>query len=801
MLESFVRDIRFAVREYGRTPGAFAVAVTAMALGIGGVTAVFTVVDRLMLRPLPYKDAGRLVWIGMKAPISPDEFMLEADYGLLREKNTTFEAVAAMSRTNDCDLNEVRPLRLACTHVTQELLPLLGVNPVLGRQFSADEDRPGFPRAAMLSFGFWKSRFGGDPGVVGRVLQIDGRPAHIVGVLPPHFEQPNFASPDIVLTSQLNLAPGVQRSFLFVFGRLKPRVSAIAARQSLQPLFEEMQRTVPPAFRKEVTFHVTGMQERQLRDYRTASLLLLGCVTGMLLIACANVANLLLARGASRQEEFAVRAALGASRSRIVRQSLTESLLLACSGAVAGVALALVLLRALKAWAPVGATRIQDAGLDARVLTFALGLTLLSALLFGMVPALRAGSAIGLRGVRAVGRGWRVSQALVAVQVGLSMVLLSGAAMLLESLWRMQRVPLGINVEQVHAVRIQLPSERYGTSEKTNAFFEQARERLSRTPGTRFAALTDSVPLYGGTAAMIVAMIDVEGRPVDRQRPTGGMAVYRSVTPEYFLALGIPIVHGRGFTREDRAGSDELTIVDELLARRLFGNEDPVGKRIQTGRSGPWRTIVGVARAARNAGPGQRDDPEYYNLWRLRSDAVARRAHILLRSEAEPPEVGSFVRAEIGRIDPTVPVTVTAMQENLARLTERPRVQTWFLSGFAAMGLLLAATGQFGLVSYMVTQRTAEIGVRMALGATTRHVLHAVVGRAIAWTAAGALLGAGASVWLARFVQPLLFEVNPADPVTMAVVMVVLGAVSVASALHPTLRAVRVQPASALRHE
>jgi predicted permease len=558
---------------------------------------------------------------------------------------------------------------------------------------------------------------------------------------------------------------------------------------------------VPPAFRKEVSFHVSGMQDRQLRDYRTASWFLLACVTGLLLIACANVANLLLARSAARDEEFALRAALGAGRRRIVRQLLTESLLLASFGGIAGVGLSFLLLRALKALAPAGAVRIHDAAPDGRVLLFAIALTFASSLLLGLAPAARAASVTWLQGARSTGRGWRISQSLIALQIGLSVVLLSSAVLLLQSLWRMQHVALGMNVDDVHTVRIQLGAQRYGTSEKTSAFFEQALERLSRIPGTRVAALSDSVPLYGGSRTTIFSAIDVEGRPVDSRRPTGGMVVWRLVTPEYFTTMGVPVVRGRCFTPEDRVGTEELTIVDEVLARRLFAGEDPIGKRIRPGRSGPFRTIIGVSRPAKNAGLTQQDDPEYYNLWRMRSPLEGNRAHILLRSDADPAEVASFVRAEIGRMDATVPVSVTTMEGNLAKLTERPKVQTRLLAGFALIGLLLAAVGQFGLVSFIVTHRTAEIGIRIALGATPGDVLRLIGSQVMAWTAAGALAGIVATAWLGRFAQPLLFGISAHDPGTAILVVLILGTVSIAAVVPPALRAIQVQPATALRHE
>ena len=637
--------------------------------------------------------------------------------------------------------------------------------------------------------------------MLGRVIQVDGRPTTVVGVLPPNFELPNLAAADLLVTQQLNIRPGVTFSFLTPIARLKPGLNAMQARQALEPLYQDALKSVPAGFSKEVSFHVVTLKERQVRDYRTALYVLLGCVVALLLIACANVANLLMARAAARQSEFALRAAIGASKSRLVRQALTESIFLSVVGGAVGLLLGTVLLRTLLAFAPGGMVRLQGTTLDPRILAFTGAVSLLSGVLFGLVPALQLQGAEALRSARTTGRGWRISQALVAVQVALSFVLLTSAGLFLQGLARMQRAPLGMNPEQVLTVRVQLGQAKYPQDAQVNGFLTEALDRLSLMPGSHSVALSDSVPLYGPSSAMIFSMIEVEGRPVDPKRATGGMTVMRTVTPSYFSAFGIPMVRGRAFTEEDRRGSEELIIVDELLARRLFPGQDAAGRRIRPGMNGPWRTIVGVARPVRNAGLAQANEPEYYNLWRSRPEHARRRAHYIVRSSAEPAELSSLIRAEFRRLDATLPVTITTMSQNLGSQLEKPLLQTTMLTVFAAVGLLLAAVGQFGLISYLVTQRSAEIGIRMAVGATARDVIALVAGRMLLWVGAGSAVGLLVAVWVGQFLKPLLYGVEAHDVWNFAGVLLVLTAVSLAALLQPSLRAVRIDPARTLRHE
>jgi len=797
-LESMTHELRYAARSFRRTPGPFWLAVAAMALGIGGATAVFSLVDRLLFRALPYPEEDRLVWLGMKAPINNNEFLLEADYVLKHQ--TEFESMSSLSRVGDCDLNEAEPLRLVCASVGAGLLPTLGLRPHIGRNIAPEEDVPNGPRSALLSYGFWQRRYGGDRGVLGRRIVIDGKPAEIAGVLPPQFELPSLARVDVLLPQQLNLAPKVMFSFLSVFARLKPGVTVEQARQALHPLFLDCLKNVPAGFSKDVTFHITRLRDRQVRDWRTASMVLLGGVLAVLLIACANVANLQLARAASRAREIAVRSALGASRGRLLGQMLAEGVLLGAAGGAAGLLVASGLLRVLVSLAPESIPRLQEAALDARVLAAALAAAVLSGIVFGLVPALGGPRAEALN-TRTAGGGLRMRQGLVAAQIGLSFVLLSCAGLLLQSLWRMQSVPLGMRPEHLLTVSVQLGQQRYPDAARQGQFFDQALERLERLPGVRALSMSSSVPLHGPSAAMIYSMIEVEGRALDPLRRTGGMVVFRDVSPGYFAALGIPVVRGRGFRAEDRSAAGHAAVIGQSLARRLFPAEDPIGRRMRSGLTGPWRTIIGVAGDVKNAGLAGQDDPEYYFLWRQGADGGRRRGNFLLRSEADPGRLSELVRAEITQLDQTLPLTITTMEQNLGRHIARPRFESLLLVLFAVIGVALAAVGQFGVISYLVTLRSAEIGVRMALGATSGNVVAMVLRHTLAWTLLGAAVGLTAA-WFANVqMEAMLFGVRARDAVNFAGVFALLIGVSLAAAWSPSRRASRLDPARVLRHE
>jgi putative ABC transport system permease protein len=802
MLESIYQDALYAWRGLRRSRGMFAIAVLTIALGTGAVTAVFSAVDRILFRELPYPHSERLVWFGVRAPINVSEFLLEGSYWEFREHQHVFEEVTSMSRAGDCDLNERNAARVSCGGVAANFLHTFGIHPLIGRPFTAEEDQPNGPYAALLAYGLWQQRYGADPHVLGRTINVDGRAAQIIGVLPRDFEMPNLVKVDLLVPQQLKIAPHGAGNFLYAFGRLKPGVGVEQARAALLPIYRETLKDVPPAFLKEVSFSISPLRDRQVRDHRMAAAVLFWAVVGLLLIACANVASLLLARAAGRQRELAVRSAIGAGRFRLARQVIIESLILSAAGGIAGLALGAVLLRVFRALAPEGIPRLAQASLDSRVLAFTLATSVACGLIFGLAPALQPPRLEALNSARTTGRGLRLRQALVAVQVALSIALLSGAGLLMRSFWNMELIPLGLNPEHVLTVQLHL-SEQYGNERQRSAFFERALERIRSLPGLRSVALADTVPLAGHQFQIIYSNMMIEGRPpATANIGTGGMVVDRTVTPGYFAAMGIPILRGRAFTEADRASEEQAIILGASLARRMFPGEDPVGLRMRPFADVPfWRRIVGVAADVKNSGLVGKDDPEFYRVWRNTTDGNRRRAYLVLRTEANSTMMAELVRAQVAQLDPALPVTVAPMRQIVGEQIAGPLFQTSLLTLFAVIGVLLAAVGQFGVIGTLVTHRSAEIGIRMAVGATPRDVVALVAGHATGWTLAGALAGVAAAWWGARFLGSLLYGVKPDDLISFIGALAILMAVSILAAWAPARRAARIDPARLLRQE
>ncbi len=804
-LDVLLRDIRFAARGFLRAPTFTLAAVFAVAVGIGAGTAVFSVVDRILFRSLPYADAGRLVSFGMVAPIVPQEFMLGYDYIDWRDSQTAFESMASWTGIHPCDLTDTNPVRLSCARVEASLLPALGIQPLLGRNFTPEHNRPNAPRVALISYGLWRSRFAGDPGIAGRTIPLDGRLATVLGVLPPHFEMPTLVAADLLVPYTVDEAEQRTRKSAVLFStiaRLKPGTTVAQAGAALQPLFQKSLQSVSPEFRKDVKLRIRPLRDRQIQDARTASWVLLGSVIAVLLIACANVANLLLARMAARQREFAVRAALGAGRRRLVRQALTESTLLALIGGAAGCALAFVLLRVFVAIAPEGIPRLSQASLDLRVLSFTLAASLISGLLFGVAPALQVPRAETLAGSRVLGgRQHLFRHVLVAAQIGVSLVLLTGATLLLRSLWNLQNQPLGIQPQSVLAATVALGQQAYPDAARRLAFFEQLEEHLRGVPGTTEVAVSDSLPLVGNeTGAMLYGAIDVNGRPQFKDG-TGGRVAWRNITPRYFAALGIPILRGRAFSEQDRDPNQNAVILSATLARRMFPGEDALGRQIRPGRIGPWLTVVGVAGNVKNNGLAEADDPELYQVRKHSPERAGRAAVAIIRTAADPRAAAGPVRAVVASLDPTLPVKIETMQQRVGALSQKPRFNAVLLGIFAAMGLLLAAVGLYGVISFLVAQRVREIGVRMALGATPGAIARLVLGHALRWTAAGAVLGIAGSLFAVRLLRAMLFRVPARDPWTLAFVLALLLCVTLGAAWFPSRRAARLDPVETLRQE
>jgi len=803
-LDILAQDLRYAARGFVRSPTFTLAAILAIALGTGAGTAVFSVVDRILFRSLPYPQDGRLVSVGFVAPIIPQEFMLGADYMEWRAQQQPFESFTSWTGINDCDLTGPNAVRLECAQVEANFLPTLGIQPLAGRNFTRDEDRPNAPPVALLSYGFWKSRFGGDRTVVGKTIPLDGRSATILGILPQQFEMPTLEHADVLVPQALDESAQQRPNtgpVLYSIARLKPGVTPAQAAAALAPLFERSLQFVPGPFRKEVKLRVRPLRDRQIHDARTASWILLAAVMAVLLIACANVANLLLARAAARQRELAVRVALGASRVRLVRQALTESLLLAVTGGAAGCLLAAALLRIFVAIAPEGIPRLEQASVDLRVLLVTFTVSLLCGAAFGLASAVGHPRAETLAGWRAVGARHHLFQhTLVAAQISASLILATGASLLLRSLWNLQNQPLGMRTASVLTVTVTLGQNSYGEPAGQLAFFEELERRLRSIPGVAHLALSDSTPLGGTARSTIYSVIDVAGRPRAAEG-TGGMVTWRAVTPGYFAALGIPILRGRGFREEDRDLAQNAIILSDSLARRLFPGEDPLGKQIQPGRSGPWKTVVAVAGNVKNRALAEADDPEFYVVRRHSPEPFGRTATAILAGPIDPAAMARWVRTEVASLDPTVPMNIETLGQRVGKLAQRPRFNAWLLGLFAGMGMLLSAIGLYGVVSFLVAQRTGEIGVRMALGATPGRIARLVLGHAARWTLAGAALGVAGSWFASRWLEAMLFHVSARDPWMLAAAVAALLATAMLAAWAPSRRAARVDPMQALRQE
>jgi len=805
--ESVGQDIRYACRSFLRTPAIAITAILAIALGIGACTAVFSFVDRLFFRALPYAEEDRVVSVGITAPLDPNEFVLGADYLDWRAAQTPFESMGThVPGGFDCDLTDQNPVRVSCASVEASFLPTLGVQPILGRHFRPEEDRPNQPKVILMSYGLWFSRFAGDTSVLGRAISLDGAPATVVGILPANFEMPGMGKSDIFMPQALNwsaMAHPATGPILRAYARLKPGITIPQATAAMQPLYQEALRWAPEAFRSEVNFRIRSVRERQVQDARTASWILTAAVIAVLLIACANVANLLLARAAARTRDLAMRVALGAARLRLMRQLLTESFALSVAGGVAGSVLAWVFLRVFVAIAPGGIPRLEEATLDLRVLLFAIAVSLVSGLLFGIVPALHAREIESLAGWRMVGVGRAVLRhSLVAAQIAFSLVLLSGAGLLLRTLWNIQTVPLGMQTESVMSTSVTLGLQRYRQPEQQLAFAEELESRMHRLSGISNFALTDSVPLMpGGSRYHVFAGLEVRGRP-HIVEGTGGNVTWRIITPDYFATLGIPILRGRSFREEDRDPNKNTIIISDSLARRLFPNEDPIGKEMRRNQQLPWDSVIGVAGNARNnPSLSDNDDPEYYVVRKHGTAIPGRKASVIVRTLMNPQVIADSIRNEVAAIDPTLPVVIETMSQRVNKLADRPRFNAVLFGLFAAIGMSLAAIGLYGVISFLVTQRTQEIGVRLALGATSGKILGLVFAHAMRWTAAGILFGLFGSVAATRWLRSLLYQVPERDPWTFAISVAVLLVVALLASWFPSRRALSVDPLIALKQE
>ena len=807
--ESILQDLRYGARGLRRNPGFALTAILVIAVGMGTTTAMFSVVDRLLFRSLPYPNADELVAVGIRHPLMDGEFLVANDYLYLREKltgkDTPFQAVTSWTGIADCDLTEQNPLRLACAQVEWSFLPTFGIQPVTGRNFTRDEDQQYAPTVVLISYGLWQSRFGGDPLTLGRTMVVDGVSVRIIGVLPRDFELPTLEHADLLVPQALHMqhySPDETGRPLRVFGRLKTGITVERAGAMLQPFFGfAIQHFLGPRLGEKAAVALHSVRDFQIHDVRLASWILFGTTLAILLIGCANIANLLLARFAVRQREFAMRRALGAGRARLVRQSLTESLLLCGLGAAVGCGLAWTLLRALRTLAPGGIPRIAQASMDMRALLFTLAATLVCGIALGLAPAF---SSLNLETVSA----WRTAAAsrhglrrmLAAAQVAISLVLLSDAGLLIESLWKISQLSPGVNTDQVVTADITVGAPQYATQARRQQFFDDLMQRLHANPLVTAVAISDTVPPSGFLHNHPFSGLHVVGRP-PMDPGVGGVVWRRTVSPEYFTAVGIPMIRGRGFSGQDLTSAENGMVLSATLARRLFPSEDAIGHAIDVPQKGGKNTmVIGVAADAENTGTPGQSEPEYYLLRKpiqsgagaapqmaggpaqavdsLQSDShlIARALHVydgegylIVRSPARADAVARWIRSEAAALDSTVPVTIATMRQRVRTVSARPRFEAFLLSLFAAIGLLLAAFGLYGLIGFLVVQRTQEIGVRMSLGATPRGIAAMVVRDGLRWTAAGVTLGLGGAALTARYLGGMLFGVRAENPIIFGI--------------------------------
>jgi len=809
-METVLQDVRYALRGFRRNPLFTITVIATLALGIGATTAVFSVVGPILFRSLPYPHADRLVSVGLVHALQREPFMLGGFYYNWKDNQKPFEALTSQAYgTKECDLTQGNPAQLSCIGVEANFLPALGIAPLIGRDFLPEENRPNGPHVAIISYQLWVSHFNRDPGILNRLVEMDDKPVRVVGVLPQDFELPNLEPVNVLLPGEWDEAAQRKANIggvpMQAFARLKPGVSIEQARSQLEPLFLSTLSFAPPLMRKQIFLSVRSMRDFQMHDVHLMAWVLLGAVLAVLLIACANIASLFLARGAARERELAVRSVLGASRARLIRQTLTEAFLLALAGAIAGCALAEILLHVFIAIAPDGIVFLSKARLDLRIILFTAFLSLFCAVLFGLVPSLQKPRAAALAArSKNSGAHAAVRQGLVVSQIAISMILLSGAMLLLRSFWNLQEQNLGMQTRHVLTATVSL-SRRYATGQKQMQFYQQAELALRRLPGIAAVGLSDSLPPGGWENGDSSGLTAIAGEP----RPTDGASgpiEWRWVTPDYFQALDIPIIRGKNFTEEQRNSNGHFMILSKLLASRMFPRKNAIGKSIKPRPDDPWYVVVGVADNVKNSGLASQDKPEYY---RLRRNFVADwdpnswglHSVIILETALPPAAIAPWVRSQIIHIDPTALVDITPLNQQLNKLAARPRFETMLLGFFAFTGLLMAIIGLYGVISFVATQRTQEIGVRMALGASRFNILRLILWEGVRLIALGGVVGLVAALALSRVLKSLLFSISPYDPVSFIEVALLLTLVALMATLIPARSAMNVDPVVALRHE
>jgi len=811
-MADFWQDIRYAFRILRNSPGITAVVVLTLALGIGANSAIFSVVNSVLLRPLPYRDANRLVWVGDYLPKQNQSTVYDVDYFAWSKHCSSFEEMTMYMPASEYTLTGVGDAeRLNGVRASWTYLRTLGVAPQLGRDISAEEDIPGGPSVVLVSDSLWRRRFSADPGVLGRSITLDGNLYTIAGVLPAGFEFPESRRSDLLVpfkVPDMEISPE-PRWFVRIIARLKPGVTPRAAAAEVDAIARPIREKFPDngLFKMLAGAHarVQLLHDKLVGDVRKALLLLLGAVGFVLLIACANVASLQLARSAAREKEMAVRGALGAGRWRLARQLLTENAITGLAGGIAGLVLGVWLVALVRHFGPRNIPHLDVTQLNGTVLLFALAISLVTGILFGLAPvasafrvslndALQRGGGKGSAGKKVV----RPQQVLMTLEVAMALVLLLGAGLLSRSFVRLISLPQGFDSHGILTAQISLPVKTYLKDNQQRAFYAELLTRLQALPGVTVAGAAAVLPLQG--SVLTTGFVQIEGRSEvattpNSQRGTG----VDFVTPELFTALRIPLKLGRFLDHRDAANAPETAVVNEAFARRFFPKENPVGHRFQTAADETWRTIVGVTGDTRQMGIAAEIDPEIYLPF---EQSPNEDMSLAIRTELNLTSLAPAVRAAVAAIDKNVALSgVETVDDILAREVAPERFNLALLGSFSVLSLLLAVVGIYGVMAYATGQRTQELGIRMALGALPVDVLRMILLQGGKLALLGVVLGLGAGIALTRLLGSMLFEVKPTDPLTFAAGALVLFGAALAACWIPARRATKVSPLVALRYE
>jgi len=805
MIENILQDVRYSLRLLVKNPAFTFVVVLTLALGIGANTAIFSFANGILLRPLPYPQSDRLAVLDETALKRGINSMGVSYPNFLdwREQNSVFTGIGVYFNDNRFSLSGVgEPIEVRGSRISHGLFEVLGVKPYLGRTFTATEDRPEEDAVLILGHRLWQNHFGADPGILGKKVVISQRPRTVVGVMPPGFRFPEVSEMWVPLALTTQTFTRTDHGLLAT-ARLKNGISFAQAQAEMNNVAAHIE-TQNPITNEGLGVSVKSLHQDLSGNYREALLILLAVVACVLLVACVNVANLMLARLTARQKELALRSALGASRWRIIRQLLMESLILSVAGGVLGLALSIWALQLLLRAIPIELPFWMDFGLDLRVLSFTVLVTLLTAFLFGVAPALQT-SRVDLNStLKEGGRGAgatsssRSRSLLVVTEIALSVVLLVGAGLMIKSFLRLRKVDVGLNPQRVLSFGVMLPRAKYTESEQRATFFKNLVERMRTLPGVEAASATATLPLSGNNWGR---SLTVEEFPVLSvgQAP---MIQHTVVTPGYFQTMGIRLLAGRDFTDSDARDAPKVTIIDERLAREYWPNASALGKRVRFGPpedNEPWHTVIGVVNAVRHR---RMQEDTSKSVYLPHAQIPVNRLTLVARSSFDPTNLVGAVRREVSQLDPDLPLSdVAAMEQVMAESIWQPRLYALLFAVFAGGALLLAVIGIYGVMAYLVITRTHEIGLRMALGATARDVFKLIVGRGMMLTTVGVLLGIGGALALTRLMRGLLFNISATDPATFILIPVLLVLAAFLACFIPARRATRVDPLVALRYE